>query len=372
MATIVQRKRKDGSIAWQVQIRISGHPSNSKSFETKAAAQQFIDRVENNVRIIAGKTPNSPQTIFQQERFLDAANDFLQASHATPSQKSRIRAVLPHMGDVRMGQITSSYIRRLVDKLSIQPSRNGQPYKISSIVQYLSGISIVYCSRTLDFDLTPPSNLFFNHPLLKNWDIGRDRRLTKTEYVALMNHLPLPRKFNAEHWRLLIDLALETAARLQELVLSEFSEFDMQNFIWKIPASHTKGKTERCIPLSSYACSILQRLKAIKSNDSERVFHCWRNSVVVSSSFSAITRKAGIIDLHFHDLRHEAISRMVLYRRGVSVYEIMKIVGHKSIKMLDRYANLRADEMVSRFRTGVIPEMTGGLTGLTSPDHPPS
>jgi integrase len=53
----------------------------------------------------------------------------------------------------------------------------------------------------------------------------------------------------------------------------------------------------------------------------------------------------GIKDLRFHDLRHEAISRIVLKQRHLSVFEIMKIVGHSSIEMLNRYANLRGEEL---------------------------
>ena len=54
------------------------------------------------------------------------------------------------------------------------------------------------------------------------------------------------------------------------------------------------------------------------------------------------------MNFRFHDLRHEAISRMVLYKRQLSVFEIMRIVGHSNAEMLHRYANLRGDEMSDR------------------------
>ena len=56
----------------------------------------------------------------------------------------------------------------------------------------------------------------------------------------------------------------------------------------------------------------------------------------------------GIADLRWHDLRHEAISRMVLKQRHLSVFEIMDIVGHSSIEMLKRYTNLRGDELAAK------------------------
>lgn len=68
----------------------------------------------------------------------------------------------------------------------------------------------------------------------------------------------------------------------------------------------------------------------------------------MSCGFRRYADRAGLVDYRFHDLRHEAISRMVLYKRKLSVFEIMAIVGHSSTKMLMRYANLRGEELVDR------------------------
>nr|WP_280986995.1 tyrosine-type recombinase/integrase [Hansschlegelia quercus] len=51
-------------------------------------------------------------------------------------------------------------------------------------------------------------------------------------------------------------------------------------------------------------------------------------------------------DLHFHDLRHEAVTR--LFERGFNVVEVSTISGHKELRMLARYTHLRADDLVSR------------------------
>jgi integrase len=59
-----------------------------------------------------------------------------------------------------------------------------------------------------------------------------------------------------------------------------------------------------------------------------------------------IKRDAGIVDLHFHDLRHEAVSRLV--EAGLSDQEVSAISGHKSMQMLKRYTHLRAEDLVAR------------------------
>nr|WP_298138358.1 tyrosine-type recombinase/integrase [Acidiferrobacter sp.] len=56
--------------------------------------------------------------------------------------------------------------------------------------------------------------------------------------------------------------------------------------------------------------------------------------------------RAGIRDLHFHDLRHEAASRLV--ERGLSDQEVAAITGHKSMQMLKRYTHLRAEDLVKK------------------------
>ncbi len=51
-------------------------------------------------------------------------------------------------------------------------------------------------------------------------------------------------------------------------------------------------------------------------------------------------------DFHFHDLRHEAVSR--LFEKGLNIAEVSAISGHKELKMLQRYTHLRAEDLVRR------------------------
>jgi integrase len=51
-------------------------------------------------------------------------------------------------------------------------------------------------------------------------------------------------------------------------------------------------------------------------------------------------------DFHFHDLRHEAVSR--LFEKGFNVVEVSTISGHKELRMLQRYTHLRAADLVAR------------------------
>ena len=54
--------------------------------------------------------------------------------------------------------------------------------------------------------------------------------------------------------------------------------------------------------------------------------------------------KAGIKDFHWHDLRHEAVSR--LFERGMNVMEVSAVSGHKSLSQLKRYTHLKPADLL--------------------------
>jgi len=59
-----------------------------------------------------------------------------------------------------------------------------------------------------------------------------------------------------------------------------------------------------------------------------------------------LKKKLGLDDFHFHDLRHEAVSRFV--ETGLSDQEVAAISGHRSMQMLRRYTHLRAEDLVDK------------------------
>lgn len=63
-------------------------------------------------------------------------------------------------------------------------------------------------------------------------------------------------------------------------------------------------------------------------------------------TWKRVIKRSGIVDLKFHDLRHEAVSRF--FELGLNVMEVSTISGHKALSMLQRYTHLSADSLVSR------------------------
>ena len=165
---------------------------------------------------------------------------------------------------------------------------------------------------------------------------GRDRRLEDGEEDRLMDECRASRS----GWLApIVIIALETGMRLGEIVSLKWSYVDLDSRVARL--TDTKNGTRRDVPLSSIAASTLEALP--RSLDG-RVFPLVAETV--KESYRAAVRRAGIDNLRFHDLRHEATSRF--FERGLDIMEVAAITGHKTLAMLKRYTHLRAADLARK------------------------
>lgn len=66
----------------------------------------------------------------------------------------------------------------------------------------------------------------------------------------------------------------------------------------------------------------------------------------IKKAFTRAIKRAEIENFHFHDLRHEATSR--LFEKGLNPMEVASITGHKTLQMLRRYTHLRAEDLARK------------------------
>ena len=95
------------------------------------------------------------------------------------------------------------------------------------------------------------------------------------------------------------------------------------------------------IPLSSRA---LTTLLGTPGGFSERVYEV--SPTAFRLAWDRLRKRVGIQNLHFHDLRHEAISRF--FEMGLSIPEVALISGHRDPRMLFRYTHLRAEDVAEK------------------------
>lgn len=130
-----------------------------------------------------------------------------------------------------------------------------------------------------------------------------------------------------------VTLALETAMRKSEIVSLSWSEIDLaRSVIEKETAKNGEGRT---IPLTEKAKVALgQRGIGLLFPSFPR--KAWENAIA----------KAKLTDFHFHDLRHEAVSR--LFERDMNPIEVASVSGHKTMQMLKRYSHLRPADLLKK------------------------
>lgn len=116
-----------------------------------------------------------------------------------------------------------------------------------------------------------------------------------------------------------------------------WGDVNLRQGLLSIP--QTKTGRSRVIPLTDGAAKVLKGLKV--ENSSSRVFPMTPNALRIA--WSRLTARAGVEDLHFHDLRHEAVSRF--FELGLSLPEVALISGHRDPRMLLRYTHLRAHDV---------------------------
>ncbi len=150
----------------------------------------------------------------------------------------------------------------------------------------------------------------------------------------------------------IVRIALQTGMRLSEIVTLQRGQVDLNRRIVRL--LKTKNTHPRTVPLTTVATELFRQALAhpVKPKGIELLFFGepgrtgLRGPYQFDRIWQELKKKHGLNDFHFHDLRHEAVSRFV--EAGFSDQEVSAISGHKSMQMLKRYTHLRAEDLVAR------------------------
>ncbi|MFD9897371.1 tyrosine-type recombinase/integrase [Mesorhizobium sp. NPDC059025] len=175
----------------------------------------------------------------------------------------------------------------------------------------------------------------------------RDRRPTQEELDKLIAYFEL-NPLQVAPVGEIIRFAIATAMRQEEICKVRWSDLEPRTRMLLIrdrkDPRNKKGNNQR-IPLfaaTGYdAWAIVQGRQGGRRNDDDRIFPF--NSRSVGSAFRRGCVELGIYDLHFHDLRHEATSR--LFEAGFTIEQVALVTGHKDWKMLKRYTHLKPEAL---------------------------
>ena len=123
--------------------------------------------------------------------------------------------------------------------------------------------------------------------------------------------------------------------------MATWDHIDEDKKDWRIPASNSKSKKARSVPLNSKPLEVLSQLP--KWDNKPHLFinrRTGKRYVNINKTWNSIRAKAGLPKLRLHDLRHQYASHLV--NSGRSLYEVQQILGHSDPTVTQRYAHLSA------------------------------
>lgn len=132
---------------------------------------------------------------------------------------------------------------------------------------------------------------------------------------------------------------LSTGCRLSAALTARWSDINIANKLWIVPAANSKSKRQNSIPLSESALEVLKQI-ARKESD-VYVFTNRKTGTRFKNTFKPwdrIRNKAGVPFLRSHDLRHSFATYCV--NNGRSLYEVSKLLSHADTRTTQRYAHL--------------------------------
>ena len=175
---------------------------------------------------------------------------------------------------------------------------------------------------------------------------SRDRRPTQGELERIIDYLENNSRQSIPVARL-VRFAIATAMRQDEICRLLWQDVDTATktvIIRDRKDPRLKSGNHQKVPLLSLAgfdAWLLLEEQSKISGRRDRVFPY--NGRSVGTAFRRACRELGIADLHFHDLRHEAASR--LFEAGLTIQQVALVTGHRDWKMLRRYTHLRPEDL---------------------------
>jgi integrase len=309
---------------WKCQVRKEGFPSQSKTFETKTEAVAWGAEVESQMNrgMFAGSTSKQSMTIHDMlERYLAEESPRKAYSAADLSRAKPLTTALGAYHVHKLAHVDLATYKR--DRLALRSPQ--------TVTHELNLLHRAYVIASTEWGIVLPNGIpKTSRPSLPR---GRGTRIRPSQIELILQAT------GSEQLKRIVPLAVETAMRRSELLSIRWENVDLDRR--SIYLEKTKNGLSRTVPLSPKA---LQVLKGMEQGATGPLFTLAGSSV--SQAFQRAVERAGMQTVRFHDLRHEATSR--LFERGLNVIEVARITGHLTLAMLDRYTHLDVEGLVQK------------------------
>lgn len=346
MATIEKRTSSDGKDTYRVKIRLKGFIPETATFDNKTLAKEWAKKTEADMK--AGRH-------FGQSK-RHTFNDLAKEYEPYVKDKARFKHWANLLGNMSLDSITPALISKERDRLLSEDTvrfatpetgdanldanrprtkRTGATVNrfIASLSACLSyGVKIEWLERNPCERITKPKE-----------SNGRVRFLSDDERPRLLDAC----RSHADLY-LAVVLSLTTGARQAEIMSLRWKQIDFPRKI--ITLEKTKNGDKRSLALVGEAFDLLFSRSKVRNLKDDRVFPPTKLAkkseyLDLRQPWESALRKAELVDFHWHDLRHTAASYLVM--SGVSLVEVAKVLGHRTLSMVARYAHLSDEHIVT-------------------------
>jgi integrase len=341
------------------------------TFPTEQEGDEYAKRLE--ALLERGIVPSEHQRTERALTISELVREYERDAHPSAKDRGALRTIVPLHGHVPLTGINAAWVDAWIQQM--KRFDKVKPTTIQAKVGALARCTDWGMRKGL---LTMPDHALRTLPNgyaqytkadaavagVMQKDGERDRRLEPGEWEKILGVIAvgvLPRtqrplvlegRRDKAALKCIMVLAVESAMRLREMFTLRWAQVDLEKKT--VFLDKTKNGDKRQVPLSSVALAELRAFMPVSPAADARVFPFVGESETpkeldsttdfLSRLFVDIFEHAGAHGLKFHDLRHEATSRL-FERTNLSETQIMKITGHKSHRMLMRYANLRGSTL---------------------------
>ena len=305
-------------------IRLKGHAPISKTFRNKTQAKQWATKTE--AAMLAGDHVNPTKTTFRvlAERYIkeedldrwttNRLKSLMRDEHWVDWGLTEIGDALAQWVENRRKEVKPNTVRREAAIISSLITHAMKRWRIKLRANPMRGVEL------------PPK------------DKARKRRVKQSEIDALWSHFGGAAPKRVKHYvPFMFEFACETGIRLEELTELEWETLSVEERTVYVPPS--KNGDERWALLTVRALELLELLP--KKGD--RVFPVNKGSI--GTEFRDGCKALGIKNLHFHDSRHEACTRLAKF---LTVMELARVIGHRDLKSLMVYYNPTPAELAAK------------------------
>jgi len=321
--------RKRGNLQWEARIRRKGYPVTCKTFEVKADAEKWAREIEGEMDKGSFVSRTEAENTTLKEAFDRYLVEYIPKFANPRNEGNRVKAIQRRAISAKMlasirGKDIADYI---LEREKDGVSGNSIRLEVNTVSKLFRVAATSWGMESLGNPVERAQKPKFNP--------GRQRRLETGEEARLLSKCRPP--FDS-----VVLFALETTMRREEISTLRWKNVNFEVRTAYLP--ETKNGEARSVPLSRKALSILEALPGDRQG-TKLVFGI--SADAITKRIRRACRAADIQDLTFHDLRHEATSRL-FEKTDLDIMEICKITGHKSLQMLSRYSHLRTHLIADR------------------------